>query len=172
MCYAKRSWISDELLKMNPLVKLKIAKDFWSNSAFSPAQLTWIPSALRIPLHLKFDLKGSLYKRRRPQDRRHHFWTVLKTCFFWGASFPLKFSLRCQCSISLVKKHGVSWSVSFTEAGSRGRKKAQESVGKDEDWVHSGHRLNLPLEARPEMELEAGDGDRCLKSKGRPGSRD
>ena len=92
--------------------------------------------------------------------------------FFGGASFPLKFSLRCQCSISLVKKHGVSWSVSFTEAGSRGRKKAQESVGKDEDWVHSGHRLNLPLEARPEMELEAGDGDRCLKSKGRPGSLD
>eukprot|EP00435_Cladocopium_sp_Y103_P070669 s656_g35.t1 len=48
----------------------------------------------QIPLHLKFDLKGSLYKRR---------------------------------------------------------KKAQESVGKDEDWVHSGHRLNLPLEVQREF---------------------
>lgn len=27
-----------------------------------------------------------------------------------------------------------------------GKKKSQESVGKDEDWVHSGHRLRLPLE--------------------------
>jgi len=165
---------------MNPLVKLKIAKDFWSNSAPSATHVAW----RRIPLHLKFDLKGSLYKRRRPQDRRHHFWTGLKTKGFLGASFPLKFNLPCQCSISGVKKHGVSWSmfpgrsfsicffgrgfpcVSFTKTGSRGRKKAQESVGKDEDWVHSGHRLNLPLEARPEMELEAGDGDRVLKIQG------
>jgi len=48
----------------------------------------------QISLHLKFDLKGSLYKRK---------------------------------------------------------KKSQESVGKDEDWVHSGHRLRLPLEVQREF---------------------
>ena len=138
------------------------AKDFWSNSA---------PSATHVARpedSVAFEIRPQGFALQAPASSgsQASFFGGWKPRVFWGPGTSLERSshdvnvLWGQETWSFLALFfpGRSWHlfffetrVSFTKAGSRGRKKAQESVGKDEDWVHSGHRLNLPLEARPEI---------------------
>ena len=87
-----------------------------------------------------------------------------------------------QCFLLLYLNHSPplsllvfvsGWEVGETEPLgflrlSRGRKKPGEGVGKDEDWVDSGHRLKLPLEAGLEKRVRPSSLRAWVKTNGIP----
>ena len=139
------------------------------------AQVTW-QLMVRPEDSVAFEIRPQRFALQAPLGRMAGMSPSWKPRVKIGVVFPVVFLWSSTYHVNVrVKK---SWSFPRPcfplfplrnpgRSGSQGRKKAQESVGKDEDWVHSGHRLNLPLEAWPWLEMEMG----CSKSKG-PGSLD